>query len=308
MPRLLHTWFRFLRVPNLFTAPGDALGGLFFTALLAQAVPAPATVALITAASFLAYAFGIITNDLCDLREDRRKRPERPLPRGDISLAAALAAAVFTAALSVLCAALAAPAARHASFLLLAAILLYNGGGKRLPVTGSILMGACRGCNVLLGAACLYQDAASAARYALFPAMAVTVIIAAVTYLADREDQTQIPGRIVFLPALAALLGWSLAAPAFPYPHVLANGSFCCSFLALALAVGKYALTGLSLYRHDVPPAVMQPAIGIFIRTLIPWQLAWILLHGSLLAWLTAAILFLAGYAARLLARHFPQS
>jgi 4-hydroxybenzoate polyprenyltransferase len=35
------------------------------------------------------YAFGMVLNDLCDEAHDRRHRPDRPLPAGAISTAAA---------------------------------------------------------------------------------------------------------------------------------------------------------------------------------------------------------------------------
>ena len=203
----LLNWARLLRAPNLLTAPGDALGGLFLLATAAaRPVHAPALL-LVSLASVAAYAFGILTNDLFDLEEDRRCRPERPLPSGAIGTRAALLAALALALASLALAWLIAPPALLADAALLACILLYNGLAKRRRLPGALAMGLCRGLNVLLGAAC-----------------------------------------------------------------------------------------------------VLPPVIGAHIRTLIPWQLSWILLGNSLHAAVAAVALLLAWWIARRLARHLPQS
>ena len=306
----LLNWARLLRAPNLLTAPGDALGGLFLLATAAaRPVHAPALL-LVSLASVAAYAFGILTNDLFDLEEDRRCRPERPLPSGAIGTRAALLAAVALALASLALAWLIAPPALLADAALLACILLYNGLAKRRRLPGALVMGLCRGLNVLLGAACVLPAGATAAALspALPPAIGVTAIIAAVTWLADGETRVQTPGRLVFLPAAATLVAWLAAAPALPYPAIFAYGAFSLSFLLAALAAGQFFTLALAIYDHETTPATLPPVIGAHIRTLIPWQLSWILLGNSLHAAVAAVALLLAWWLARRLARHLPQS
>ena len=47
------------------------------------------------------YAAGMVLNDVCDVELDRRERPERPLPSGDVSVAAAALAGVALLAAGV---------------------------------------------------------------------------------------------------------------------------------------------------------------------------------------------------------------
>ncbi|MBP5638919.1 MAG: UbiA family prenyltransferase [Victivallales bacterium] len=318
MARLISNWFRLLRVPNLFTAPGDSLAGLFLATLLTNApCPMPRTIGLLAASSFFAYAFGILTNDLCDLKEDQRIRPERPLPSCSVSVKAAIIAAVLTASASMACIAFILPRAMLFCGLLLVLILLYNGGAKRLRLIGSLSMGLCRGANVLLGIACCHaygsRPLAPSDLYVilptLLPAVSVTLIIAVVTWIADGENRVQRLGIFSsFFPAFAVLAGWLAVLPYIPWPGVLANGSFCFSFLFIAYATGSYFMTGLGLYGHNAPPELTRPAIGSFIRTLIPWQLSWILLNGSITAYATAVALLVAWSISRALAKLFPQT
>lgn len=305
----LLTWARLLRAPNLFTAPGDALGGLFLLSAIQTKATSASTLVLVALASMTAYAFGILTNDLFDVAEDRQFRPERPLPSGQVSCRAALGAAVLLAALGLGLALAVSGTTLQAMLALLACILLYNGLAKRRRLTGAVVMGLCRGFNVILGAATLTTSfTETVTSPALAPALAVTVIIAVVTWLADGENSVQTPGRYVFIPAFAVLAGWFSVLPFLPYPHIFAYGAFSFSFLLAALAAGQYLMTALSIYGHEATPVTMPPVIGQLIRTLIPWQLAWVLLGNSLAAATTTVVLLLAWSLSRRLARFIAQS
>ena len=79
-------WLRLLRLPNLFTAPGDSLAGYFrATTFRSDASICVWRIVLLAAISVFTYAFGIVMNDIMDYQEDCRNRPERPLPSGKIS-------------------------------------------------------------------------------------------------------------------------------------------------------------------------------------------------------------------------------
>ncbi|OSC55651.1 prenyltransferase, partial [Streptomyces sp. 4F] len=81
-------WAELLRLPALFTVPGDALAG----AAAAGARPGPRTL-LAIGSSLCLYEAGMALNDWADRAEDAVERPHRPLPSGRIRPAAALAAA-----------------------------------------------------------------------------------------------------------------------------------------------------------------------------------------------------------------------
>ena len=86
-------WFQLLRLPHIFTVPGDPLIGFLIAGGLVldrRGLPS------IIAACFISMAmslFGIITNDLADIQIDTTQHPDRPLPRGVVSPRAASYAA-----------------------------------------------------------------------------------------------------------------------------------------------------------------------------------------------------------------------
>ncbi|MFC1591325.1 UbiA family prenyltransferase [Thermodesulfobacteriota bacterium] len=146
----LLSWTRLVRLPNLFTLPGDIMVGYFFTGQ-----DNPALLGCLVLVSLCLYSAGIIQNDLCDLGEDRSYRLARPLVTGaitprqaKIALAILLCTAIFFSAsggrYSILCAAL-----------LLGMILFYNSKARRWKYVGFAVMGLLRAGNMLLGASAM---------------------------------------------------------------------------------------------------------------------------------------------------------
>nr|HPN84634.1 UbiA family prenyltransferase [Victivallales bacterium] len=143
-----YAWLSLIRLPNLFTVPGDCVvgyllsGGFYFNK--------PFILLIISSISY--YIFGLITNDIRDLPEDRQDNPERPLPSGAIKIAHARTAAAMFLFSGVLCGFLSSLTSGMVGLLLLLAIVLYNFVFKSNPVIAPILMSSCRLLNVLLGA------------------------------------------------------------------------------------------------------------------------------------------------------------
>jgi hypothetical protein len=123
---------------------------------------------------------------------------------------------------------------------LLLLALLYNGGGKRIPVVGNLLMGSCRSTNFLLGAAAVLPLPELARDPSvLHPAVLLGIYIAGVTAVSVLEDVP--PRRASFLFATAPLLA---------IPIVLAGlgSEFSLGGLdaaAIARALNAAALSGL---------------------------------------------------------------
>ena len=85
----LRGWFQLVRLPHLFTVPGDPLVGFLIAGGLAQGTGGYARAATVCFISFAMSLFGIITNDLADIQIDSTQHPDRPLPRGVVSPRAA---------------------------------------------------------------------------------------------------------------------------------------------------------------------------------------------------------------------------
>ncbi|MEU6658127.1 UbiA family prenyltransferase [Streptomyces sp. NPDC046821] len=143
----LRAWAELLRLPALFTVPGDALAGASAMGLR----PNRGTL-LAIGSSLCLYEAGMTLNDWADRAEDAVDRPHRPLPSGRISPAAALtAAAAFTAGGLALASRAGRPATAVATTLA-ATVWAYDLGLKHTPA-GPAAMATARGLDVLLGAA-----------------------------------------------------------------------------------------------------------------------------------------------------------
>jgi 4-hydroxybenzoate polyprenyltransferase len=153
----LKGYLQLARPANLPTSAADIVAGASlagaFVAIQGSnwsAVPWLDFLVLLSS-SVLLYAAGVILNDVFDLPIDRVERPERPLPSG---LIAVKAASFFGASLMSIGVALAFLVHALAGSLALAlalAIVLYDALAKKHGFFGPLVMGICRGLNLLLG-------------------------------------------------------------------------------------------------------------------------------------------------------------
>jgi len=199
-PNRIHAWLQLLRVPNLLTVPGDPLAGY----LLATGATIPCTSAWlpVVLAGLCFYAAGLILNDLCDLEEDRRARPQRPLPSGAITTHRARRLFFLIMILALVLSFVGRPQAGVVGLFLAVSIMLYNLVGKRIPVFGPLNMGVCRGLNLLLGAA-----AADVPLFSLKPWIAAGVLTAYVSAVSQyARHETEDPARPARVGALLRVL------------------------------------------------------------------------------------------------------
>ncbi|MEV7076885.1 UbiA family prenyltransferase [Streptomyces sp. NPDC093990] len=140
-------WAELLRLPALFTVPGDALAG----AAAASARPTPRTL-LAIASSLCLYEAGMALNDWADRDVDAVERPHRPLPSGRIQPSAALGAACALTGAGLTLAACAGRRALTVAVPLAATVWAYDLALKNTPA-GPLAMATARGLDLLLGAA-----------------------------------------------------------------------------------------------------------------------------------------------------------
>ncbi len=185
----LRAYLELVRLPNVFTALADVTMGFLFT----HEAFGPRDgwiLGLFLAASASLYAAGVVLNDVFDREVDARERPERPIPSGRVSVAAAqrlgwglLGIGAAAACSGGALAAVWRPAV--VGLLLAGCIVLYDGFLKQTPL-GPLAMGGCRMLNVLLGMS--VQPTAWADQHWLI-AGAVGTYIVGVTLLARNESQ-----------------------------------------------------------------------------------------------------------------------
>ena len=291
----LGAWLQLLRLPNLLTVPGDPIVGFFscesiryFSSAEKGFVDVGHVSMLIpcVAAAVLLYCAGLILNDLFDLKEDRRDRPERPLPSGRIGTTTAAVTAIVLTIGGVAAAAFNGPLCAGIAAALALAVVTYNAGVKRIPIAGPLNMGLCRGLSVLLGLAIssslhLGQSTAGGflagenlAMLFSWPFYSVTpmiLYIASITLIASRETKTTRMRIRPWLPAAIAAVWMSCVI--YPWPQwndVLS----CLSLIVIAtLPVAVAVICGWRLTGKP-EPRVVQTVVGELVGNLLLIQAA----------------------------------
>lgn len=267
----LCAWGRLLRIPNLFTAPWDPVCGF----LIAGGASDPEKIGYLAVAALCAYAFGLVTNDIADLKTDTAERPARPLPSGEISMKEASIAAVVLCIVALELTSFAGHGACFGMMLLLVVILLYNYCGRKSALLSSALMGLCRVFSFGIGVAAVYPEIPSLnmTLCALYAA-GMFLFILGITLVARRETETlkSRPGRTL-IPAGALLMAVFGGVWITSNPSDMAHSA---GFALLILFAGASAGVWFAFGRMLEPVAV-QKKIGFLIRTLILVQCAVIL-------------------------------
>lgn len=299
-------WLRLLRLPNLFTAPGDSLAGYFLATVFRDDTSISVrTIFLLAAASVFTYASGIVMNDVADYKEDCVIRPERSLPSGKISRLQATIAYLLLWFLSGICVHRLHIDVMSAHLGLFFTIVLYNFWLKRYRLVGSIAMGLCRGLNFFLGVAATGCGVSFAKIWPVFvPFAAITAYIAAVTWLADKENEEQNVGFVVQIPAIATAMAWFGTVLPLPEKTV----ALAIPAVVLVQTVFLLEQTAGKLYHNTVEPNDMQRAIGALLRPLVFWQVTWILFSTTTAAFVVSAFLFAGWFCAKALSKAIAQS
>ena len=262
-------WLRLVRLPNLLTAFGDSLAGACLAAALNGTELSFWSVLDVCFCSIVLYMFGTIQNDWCDLPEDRRLRPERPLPNRDIPVPAAALVAIACLIVALLLAGLTGRITFILALLLAVVISAYNFKLKHSLVSGAVSMGLCRGLNMLLGVSLVAITPA-----VILPVVGLTLYIGCVTWLADGENRRQIPTRNIFYPPIALGVSWFITQ--FFIPGETLWRAFLPSLLCMVVLIVIAVLAAKRLYNRSIQPSAMRKFIGTLIGLLIPWQAAWV--------------------------------
>jgi 4-hydroxybenzoate polyprenyltransferase len=194
----LKEYLLLIRLPNVFTAPSNILTGYFAAVTVTEANSVHLTALMVS--SGLLYIGGIVLNDYFDVEIDKRERPFRPLPSGNISKRHALAIAIVAMLIANTIAMILGPISFAVSLLLTFAIIFYDYRLKH-GLSGPFAMGSARFLNVIFGASpvLLYLNSHS---YAIVGTAAASLFlyIVAITLLSKKETGNERPNStIVFL-------------------------------------------------------------------------------------------------------------
>jgi hypothetical protein len=216
----LKEYLLLIRLPNVFTTPSNILAGYFAAVTVAEA-DIVHLIALMVSSGLL-YIGGIVLNDYFDVEIDKRERPSRPLPSGNISKRHALAIAMVALLIAnTIALVVVGPISLAVSLVLTFAIIAYDYRLKH-GILGPFAMAGARFLNVILGASpvLLYINNHS---YAIVGAAAASLFlyIVVITILSKKEAGNERPnstiaslivfGIISAIPALGLVLQLQLA-------------------------------------------------------------------------------------------------
>jgi 4-hydroxybenzoate polyprenyltransferase len=251
----LWPYLRLMRIPAVFTALSNILAAhLLATGGAIRGWP----LVWLLAASACLYTAGMVLNDCFDLAEDRRERPQRPLPAGAVSVGHAWRLGWSLLVAGVACAA----PAGLSSFLIAAVLALavagYDGGLKR-TLLGGPLMGGCRYLNWLLGLSVvpLTLDHGLLGLPIFLYVVSLTLLSGVETSAHRRWPLYLCAGGLV-LTTLLLILYHRIGL----LPHGWALWLAAAGLLAL--------LVRLDAARRDFSPARVQQTVGLLIFGIIP--------------------------------------
>lgn len=213
---------RLCRIGTWFSPAADVLASSAIVGLALDAVVVRAMFA-----SVLLYGAGMVCNDIADLKIDRQQRPERPLPKGDLSMGFAIAFG-----LALLAGGLWLSPCRSHHAMIAALVLVYDFVGKHVPWLGALNMGVLRGLNLATGLALAAATSTGelppeAQRAVLLASLCYGIYIVAVTFVGIFEDTPSVRARTVSTvqaaPPIVAFAGIAFVQGAFwPAPAIAA--------------------------------------------------------------------------------------
>lgn len=271
-----------VRLPNLFTAPPDVVAGAALAAATGAAVT-PATVVGLCVASLLLYAAGTTLNDVADVAEDSRDRPDRPIPSGAIDRrrAAALGGGFLVAGVAVASVAGGGVSGLTAGALAIT-VACYDFLLKGGPA-GPLSMGTARGLNVALGLS--VAGGRSFDPLVLAVPVVVAGYVAALTWMAEGETRDSDRTAVAVTAAATLIAGGAVTG----IVGSLAGGrSLPLAALAAIVFVAWVGRALVPAYTDPAPDTV-GPAVGAAVLGIVLLDAAAAAVAGPLVAVATAA-------------------
>lgn len=269
-------WLELLRLPNLFTVPGDILVGWVVVGMKGSFPFIPIL------ASLAFYSAGLLFNDLFDFGIDAKERPSRPLPSHRVRKLSVLIVGVLLSVSALLLSAWF--GALYVGCTLLGMILFYNLFAKHISTLGVVVMGGCRGLNILLGAAMTWtwEAVPLGSVYLHHAILFFTIYIIIVSIVARNEaspsEHTRLSMRLLPLGMVVLLLPLSW---------------FYGKWMWLPTCVVALCYLPDLVLRRSI-----SNRVAAYIRGLIPLQGLWcLLLYRSMESYWLTLFLFLWGGA-----------
>ncbi|TAA47506.1 hypothetical protein EXY25_09810 [Corallincola spongiicola] len=269
-----------IRLPNGFSAIGNIVAAFF---IATQGHGDIAELLTLIAISLCFFHGGMVLNDCFDLNEDRRERPERPLPSGQLSVKWAF---VGGAGLLLTGLALSLSLGMQSFYIALALainVVAYD-AIRHQGFVAAGLMGSCRYLNWLLGLSIIELNAL----WALLP-LPVFAYIFGLTLLSQQETCATNPKRLLTVAAVMTVVMLLLVTLWFGQtPH---------GYLFLAMTLSGWIILMLRLKQlyNDFTPGAVKGMVIMLLMGIIPFDALLLLAAGLPLAALALLLLMVPG-------------
>ena len=283
--KLILAYLRLLRIPAVFTAMSNILAAHF---IAGQGQIEWLLLLKLLAISSLLYSAGMVLNDCFDMEEDRRERPSRPLPAGQIPVMHAwlmgwgfiIAALLISSSAGWLVFSIAA--------LLAAFVIGYDAYLKR-TIFASLSMGSCRYLNWLLG-----MSVAGLSWHSFLVPLPIFIYISSLTYLSQIETRADNKSHVII-----CMLGMGVSAGMITLFQFLSIYPNPWVFVFLIPALLIVLRKTIHVY-HKLSSANVQALVGFFILGVIPLDAMLVFASGP---WWGGIVVMLLILPSRFLAR-----
>jgi 4-hydroxybenzoate polyprenyltransferase len=196
-----------MRPANIVTAVADILAGVAISGFFLQSNEDYTGVWLLILSTTGLYGGGVVMNDFFDAELDAVERPERPIPRGQISKGEAATLGLVLLTAGVVVAFFVSVTSAVLALSIAVCALTYDKWSKHHPLLGPLNMGICRGLNLLLGLSIIPAQVEAYWFLAIIP----IVYIAAITMISQGEvhggkTSTLLGAGILYILAMAGIL------------------------------------------------------------------------------------------------------
>jgi geranylgeranylglycerol-phosphate geranylgeranyltransferase len=127
---------KIIRPANAVMAAGAAMLGYWISGVSLQLL----SLFLLITATITAIGFGNVINDILDIKTDRISHPDRPLPKGELSVRAAIIYAILLCCISLFCAWLVSTDHLIATIVPITLLIIYSFFLKGTPLSGNVLV------------------------------------------------------------------------------------------------------------------------------------------------------------------------
>jgi len=281
-------FLQLVRPANIVTSVADVLAGIAISGVLVNgdlSTNKISKILLLCVSTIGLYGGGVVFNDVFDADLDKVERPERPIPRGDISLKEATFLGIILLLTGVIGALLVNAVSAILALSIAITALLYDKWSKHNSIAGPLNMGFCRGLNLLLGISIISSSVAAWWSIAVVP----VIYIAAITMISRGEVHggkkstlyfaaffyLVVIGSILFVSSRRGMIWWSLVF-LLPFSWMIFSALIRAILKTSPKNIGKAVKSGviaLILMNASWAAAFSAIALAFLILLLLPVSL-----------------------------------